>query len=220
MYNIEIYAGKASTSAHDCPDDGLAAKVVKSMRQPLYNKGHHVYMDNYFSSVSLAKFLLSVNTYMIGTARVMYKGWPKEFKDTEALNKQMNRGDDRSVVLDSNVECLIWKDKKAVAFVNTVTQPGTHINVTQRNKDGSRSQVSCPESVKHYNAHMGGVDLFDSRRKIYSCSRKSKKWWLRLFYFLVDTTVVNSYIMYTKTAGTKQLTLKDYIISLSEALML
>jgi len=33
-------------------------------------------------------------------------------------------------------------------------------------------------------------------RRVYSCSRKSKgKWYMRLFWFLVDTSVVNAYIL-------------------------
>ena len=63
---------------------------------------------------------------------------------------------------------------------------------------------------------MGGVDTFDSRRKTYSCSRKSKKWWLRLFYFLVDAAATNAYILYKETDGTKQLTPKEFLLQLVE----
>ena len=66
---------------------------------------------------------------------------------------------------------------------------------------------------------MGGVDLFDAQRKTYSCSRKSKKWWLRLFYFLVDASVTNAYILYKETPGTKPLTLKEFLLQLREYLI-
>ena len=43
---------------------------------------------------------------------------------------------------------------------------------------------------------MGGVDLAHYRRKLYSSSRKSKvKWYMRLFYFLLDVAVVNAHIL-------------------------
>jgi hypothetical protein len=58
---------------------------------------------------------------------------------------------------------------------------------------------------------MGGVDLFDARKKTYSCSRKSKKWWLRLFSFLVDASVANAYILYKETLGTKPITLNEFL---------
>ena len=66
--------------------------------------------------------------------------------------------------------------------------------------------------------YMGGVDVFDARRKTYSISRKSKKWWFRLFYFLLDMAMVNSYVIHTETTA-KRLTLKDYILNVSSALM-
>jgi len=43
---------------------------------------------------------------------------------------------------------------------------------------------------------MGGVDRFDKKRKCYSVSRRSRKWWLRIFYFLFDTAVVNAHALY------------------------
>ena len=43
---------------------------------------------------------------------------------------------------------------------------------------------------------MGGVDLADYRRKLYSSLRKSKvKWYMRIFYFLLDVAVVNAHIL-------------------------
>ena len=47
-------------------------------------------------------------------------------------------------------------------------------------------EVRCPACVKGYNINMGGVDLSDQKRKTLSCSRKSIKWYMRLFWFVVD----------------------------------
>jgi hypothetical protein len=73
--------------------------------------------------------------------------------------------------------------------------------------------------VKLYNAYMGRVHLFDARRRTYSTSSKSKKWWYRLFCFLLDTTVVNSYIIDKETPHMKELTLKEYILSIANTSM-
>ena len=32
-------------------EDWLGTRVVKSMVEPLYDRGHHIYMDNFFSNV-------------------------------------------------------------------------------------------------------------------------------------------------------------------------
>ena len=51
---------------------------------------------------------------------------------------------------------------------------------------------------------MGGVDLADAMRRAYSCTRKSKnKWYMRLFWFVVDTYVVNAYVLECESPNLK-----------------
>lgn len=108
-------------------------------------------------------------------------------------------------------------DNKPVALINSITQPTTMATVKRTAKDGSRNTIPCPQSIKLYNMYMSG-DLFDFKRKTYSCSKKSKKWWFRVFYFLVDMATTNSYIIYKECPEVK-LTQKEYIISVAEHLM-
>ena len=43
---------------------------------------------------------------------------------------------------------------------------------------------------------MGGVDLADQKRKMYSASHKSiVKWYMRLFYNFLDIAVVNAHVL-------------------------
>ena len=216
MYNLDVYTGKVSANSDE---DGLGSRVVKAMTEPLLGRGNHIYMDNFFSRTSLAVYLKQKNTYTIGIVRTSSKGWPTELKNTQALNREIQCGEFKSATTSDGIQCIVWKDKKCVSFINTICNPEELAQVSRRNKDGTRAQVACPQSVKLYNAYMGGVDLFDSQRKSYSSSRKSKKWWLRLFYFLLEATVVNSYILYKETQGTPALTLKEFILELSDHLM-
>ena len=117
------------------------------------------------------------------------------------------------------MERLVWKDNKALAFINTVRPPDSFTTVNRKNKDGTRRQVPCPESVKSYNKFMGGVDLADARRKTYTCSCRSKKWWHRIFYYLVDTAVVNSFILFNEGSHYAKRTQKEFVIELTEQLM-
>ena len=56
--------------------------------------------------------------------------------------------------------------------------------------------VSCPEAVKAYNEHMGGVDLADQMRRFYTYThRSSRKWYFRLFWFLLDLAIDNAYVL-------------------------
>ena len=69
---------------------------------------------------------------------------------------------------------------------------------------------------------MGGVDLADQRRKYYSIAKKSMKWWYYLFWFLLDTAIVNSFIIMTVTnfpSVQRPQTLRDYKMKLIEQLV-
>ena len=80
-----------------------------------------------------------------------------------------------------------------------------HMIAEQSNRLNTESQIPHPESIEH--TYMGGVDLFDSHHKTYSCSHKSKKWWTRISYFLLDAYVTNMYILNKETSRTKPLTI-------------
>ena len=213
---FDVYTGATPGAS----EFGLGASVVKNMVQSLYGKGYYVFYDNFFSSVALAKELLDNKVYTIGTTRVNRRNWPDCLKAMKELQKSMSRGDHTSsVVEEGQVEYLVWKDNRCVPFINTICPPGQEETVQRRAKDGSRQTVKCPKSVKLYNQFMGGVDMADARRKSYSCSRKSRRWWLRLFYFLVDVSVVNSYVLAQESPLFPAMTLKDFIVSLAEELL-
>jgi hypothetical protein len=73
--------------------------------------------------------------------------------------------------------------------------------------------------VKIYSKYMGGVDRSDRMVRTYSVSRQSKKWWYRLFYYLLDTALANSYILYTQSPNHDSLSELDYLKKLAVALI-
>src|SRR5206468_11803323 len=58
---------------------------------------------------------------------------------------------------------------------------------------------------------MGGVDRSDRMVRTYSSSRRSKKWWYRLFCYCIDTALANSYILYNHSQNHQQLTYFQYV---------
>lgn len=67
-------------------------------------------------------------------------------------------------------------------------------NVLRTN--GERDSVPCTESISDYNLFMEGIDKFDQLLATFNISWKSRHWWLKIFYFLVDCCIVNSFICY------------------------
>lgn len=43
---------------------------------------------------------------------------------------------------------------------------------------------------------MGGVDFFDQYMSFYNMNHKSRRWWIKILFYLLEACVVNSYIVY------------------------
>ncbi len=72
---FEVYTGKKDTR-----QVGLGEHVVKTLTSELKGKNHHVYFDNFFTSVKLLEDLLEDGIYGCGTARKDRKGFPPALK--------------------------------------------------------------------------------------------------------------------------------------------
>ncbi|KAJ8932573.1 hypothetical protein NQ314_014581 [Rhamnusium bicolor] len=97
--------------------------------------------------------------------------------------------------------CLKWKDKKPVYFLSNHHDPEDSVMTNRRNKDGTLQELSCPRLVADYNKHMGSVDKADMLKTCYAIDCKSKKWYHRIVWHFLDTTVVNAYILSKESSG-------------------
>ena len=65
--------------------------------------------------------------------------------------------------------------------------------------------------VDQYNKYMLGVDRLDQRMSYYQFVRKSVRWWRKVFFWMVEVVVVNSYILYsTHTDARRKLSHKEF----------
>jgi len=71
-----------------------------------------------------------------------------------------------------------------------------------------RENALKPAIIQDYNQHMVCVDKSDCKTNTYSISRQTWKWTKKLFFHLLDLTVLNSYILLT-SCGAK-LTHRDF----------
>jgi hypothetical protein len=62
---------------------------------------------------------------------------------------------------------------------------------------GKRKKV--PKSPMHfqYTRNMQGVDTADQLRRVYSCLTQSHKWWHHVFFYILDSTVSNMWIIHS-----------------------
>ncbi|GFR26274.1 rho guanine nucleotide exchange factor 10-like protein [Trichonephila clavata] len=73
-------------------------------------------------------------------------------------------------------------------------------------------------TIEFYNKIMGCVDLADQMANVYELDRISCKWWTEVFFCLLMSAVVNSWIAYCELKHRKT-PLPDFIVPLAEALM-
>ena len=88
-----------------------------------------------------------------------------------------------------------WHDKRTVTILSTLSNPLETSSVKRKKKDGSQVDVPCPEAIKSYTTYMNGVDRADQLRSSYPVSRRAAKWWKYLFWFLIDISIINGFIM-------------------------
>ena len=70
--------------------------------------------------------------------------------------------------------------------------------------------------MKEYNSDMNGVDIHDQLKTSCVTDRKSRfRYYLRIFFDLIDSVAVNSYVLYKKKVNAK-INLLNFKIILAE----
>ena len=73
VINFVIYTGK-STALLGPESVGMTGQTVTTLLQNMHFMNYVVYMDNWFTNIVLAVYLLSVGIYIVSTIRVNRKG--------------------------------------------------------------------------------------------------------------------------------------------------
>ena len=210
---FEVYTGKKEGST----EHGLGANVVMSLTEQLHNTHHHVYFDNFFSSVDLLLNLYKRGLYGCGTMRTNRKGFPEALKPT--AKKGLKERGNSVTYQKSNLTVSVWQDNKPVVVIATNSDPTTTETVPRKKRDGSVAMYECPASVALYNKHMGGVDHNDQLRGYYHVRLKCRKYYKYIFWFLFDVVVTNSYILCRSNTDMKITTIKDFRTALAKELI-
>lgn len=180
LQKFEVYVGRQPDGPFKLPSD--TASLVKRMIEPISGTGRNVTMDNWFTSVPLAKSLLEEHKLtVVGTLRKNKPEIPRSFqpeKNREATSSLF--GFQKDLTLCSYVP----KPKKAVLLLSTM-----HHN---SNVEGDRK----PEIIHFYNKTKGGVDTNDQMCANYNVGRRTKRWPMVIFFHIVNVSGINSCIIY------------------------
>ena len=96
----------------------------------------------------------------------------------------------------------VWQDNRIVRVVsfNSNLRDVVH---TDRRLGCYVSQVKKPQNIQLFNRYMNGVDHNDQMCMKYDVGHFSIKAWKYLLRYFVNTSIVNAYILYCKTATTQ-----------------
>lgn len=209
IYQYIIYTGKTEGSEND----GLGYNVVTELCQDVPQKSLVVF-DDFFTSCKLMQDLYAKQLYAIGKVRPNRKGLPDFMRKKQSKKEKLQNNE----FYCDPITAIKWLYTKEVTVITTANQPHevTMIRRTQRN--GTKKHIMCPKVIADYTLNMGGVNHFHHLRELYPISRKSRKSWMRLFFFIFDASIINAYIMYTRIHGKKNHSHRDFRLHLGRAL--
>ncbi|CAK9832660.1 PiggyBac transposable element-derived protein 4 [Anthophora retusa] len=176
-------------------------------------KGYHVTVDNFFTSIPLARSLYEKNTFLSGTIRSNRKHIPSQLK------RKLEVGEYK-YLRNREMLLLAYKEKKSQRKnVLLLSTHGTAANKTslirRRNQE---MEVEKPALVHVYNKYMGGIDVSDMMVYSYLDERRTVKYWKKVVFSIFARMVLNAYILYQHNTKGKVMTRLEFVTSIIQSI--
>lgn len=178
-YDLNIYAGKESSSLEDTVRERVVKKLMSTARSATVT----FCFDRFFTSVRL---LETLNRPALGTVQSnrtflpMFGNTLPKLQPGESIFKVSNTG----------LIYMMWKDTRDVLVLSNCHDPDV-ATVRKKTKTGEIVERACPRAILDYRSIMGGVDRADQMSTYYEPDRKSSKWWMKMFYRLLMLSITN-----------------------------
>jgi len=105
---------------------------------------------------------------------------------------------------------ICWKDSKTV-FQLTNMGNCEIIDIQRRKKkaqvmlegDGGNpyETVTMPKVIADYTQYSKGVDLFDQLASYYNVPHRSRRWYIKIIYHMLEIALVNSFVIFKKATN-------------------
>jgi hypothetical protein len=149
-------------------------------------------MNNLFCSPTLCETLLDNSTFVLGTVRPNRIGFPTSLVEESSI---LPRGQ-WSFRQKEKMVAYLFVDRHPVYFLSTFYYPSQLDTLERRGTDGQKLEFQVPLAVTTYNSTRCGVDTLDQLQSYYSLGRKSRRWWPRLAWWLIDAAILNAHRLY------------------------
>lgn len=206
-YTAYIYCGRGSDGDGLSDEDkrfGIPSQSVLRLCKGLEGSHRNITADNWFSSIELMQALKNRGLTYLGTLKKNKKEIPIAFQP----NKVRIVGTSLyGFTKDYTLLSYVTKPKKAVILISSM-----HHSRDERSDK--------PVMIEDYNKTKGGVDEVDKKCANYSCSRRTRRWPMVLFYRLIDISGINAYVLYNQCADVDNQRRGNFLLSLARDLVL
>ena len=190
IYRFKIYTGKEN-SPQNQGALSVSERVIVDLMEPLVWKGYHLYIDNWYPSITLFKYLYEHHTQACGTVRINRRGSPEPVKQAK-----LRRGEVSAYRRREHL-ALKFKDKRDVTMLSTIHNE----EMVQGRRNAAQQKPKC---ISDYNKYMGGVDRTHQLLQPYEIARKSLKWYKKLAIHFLQLAMLNSFLLFKKDGGRKR----------------
>ena len=193
---VRIYCVNGSKTAYtnnfrvDLRDGVSIEDMMAETFAPFVDKGYCMWGDNAFVSVSMLRKCRQWKINFAGTTRTTF-GFPSEL-----IDESLDAGQWKWRMTSDGLFAAYWADVGFVKMMSNFHQPDEGLVYRRVSGMADRVERSAPLVGVEYNDKMGGTDLMDFMRGIYTTSRKSKKWWKCLYYWTLDTMMYNAFVLH------------------------
>ena len=193
---IRIYSLNGSKTGYtnnfrvDLRDGTSIEAIFCSVLTPFENKGYTVWGDNAFTTVNMLRYCKDRGINFAGTTRTTY-GFPSTLVDDS-----LEAGEWRWLMTSEGFLAAYWADVGYVKLMSNFHSPESGQVMRRVTGQADKEARGAPTLGVEYNNFMGGTDLKDFIRGMYTTHRRGKKWWRCLFYWVLDTSMYNAFVLY------------------------
>lgn len=212
VLRVIVYTGKFTYWESKSESTKKTVQVVQQLCEPFRGSYRTIYVDRFYSSIDLIKQLEEMKLYTTGT--ILSNRIPKQFSLAKSSRdfKLLQRGDSITHTLNymtsagerKQAGLVAWKDSNMVYCITNDTSTVPTDDCRRRGLGGIII-IKRPEVITLYNKYMGGVDVADMRRlHCNSTIMGQNRWWLKLFFYLLDAGTSNALVVYNEAMSDKQ----------------
>lgn len=203
VLKLAIYTG----SVNDAKRYEHTEDIVMELLLEKLNVGHSIYMNRFYNSYNLAQQLLASKTYCTGPLTPSRKNYPIQLTMIK-LTKGETIGKYANGVLIGK-----WKDNKEISYISTEFK-NAMIEVSSKRSDVKNK----PTPIVEYNKYMSSINRQDQILSYYNCERKTLRWSLKIFVYILQVMINNAHKIFNKYSG-RRMALYDFRIEVVKKLL-